>query len=49
MFFYLARQTEGAVVTWVAGARELFAPAPGGDDPFDGLSVLGKYIFCLYW
>ncbi|GBF99926.1 hypothetical protein Rsub_12619 [Raphidocelis subcapitata] len=46
LFFYLARQTEGAAVTWVVGARELFA---AGESPFDGASVLGKYIFSLYW
>jgi hypothetical protein len=34
-------------VTWVAGARELFDG--GGESPFEGQTVLGKYIFSLYW
>jgi hypothetical protein len=48
-FFYLARQTDGAVVNWLSAAHEGFVAGPSGDDPFEGASTLGKYIYSLYW
>lgn len=47
VFFYLARQTEGAVVTWLTAAHDAAVGGAGGMP--DGLSVFGKYIFSLYW
>ena len=48
-FFYLARQTDGAVVNWLSAAHEGFVGAGSGEDPFEGASALGKYVYSLYW
>ena len=47
VFFYLARLTEGAVVTWLASAHDAAVAGAGGMP--DDMSPLGKYVFSLYW
>ncbi|KAI8469642.1 MAG: hypothetical protein J3K34DRAFT_276757 [Monoraphidium minutum] len=47
IFFFLARQTEGAVITWFDAAHARFTGNGAGGMAEAG--TFGKYVFSLYW